>query len=114
MQENRRKYSKEIVKEWAEYFNSEISADLMFSSENRNVLKKLIMEKGAFSIAYNAVDDEKSFLNTTTGAYFYPLDAKSNANTDTPADKINHLIAIIGWDDNFAVENLFMEYKLAF
>ena len=89
----------------AEYFNSEISADLMFSSENRNVLKKLIMEKGAFSIAYNAVDDEKSFLNTTTGAYFYPLDAKSNANTDTPADKINHLIAIIGWDDNFAVEN---------
>ena len=77
----------------------------MFTDESRrNDVKNLIKHKGAIAISYNHADD-KQFFNSETAAYYYPVDAKSTDSRDTPADQTNHVIALIGWDDDYAVSN---------
>ena len=89
----------------ATYLSVNHSDDIMFTDESRrNDVKNLIKHKGAIAICYNHADD-KQFFNSETAAYYYPVDAKSTDSRDTPADKTNHVIALIGWDDNYAVSN---------
>ena len=80
------------------------NARLMFSTEeNRNIIKKFIMKNGAVAVAYNAASN--MFLNQNTGAYFYSENDISDDDEDKPANQTNHVVSIIGWDDDFSVDN---------
>lgn len=55
---------------------------------NRDAIKQLLRDKGALYVGYNAggtINDNR--------AYYYT------------GDDANHAVALIGWDDNYAVEN---------
>lgn len=59
-------------------------------------LKKAIMDYGAVAVPMYCVNSA-SYLNCTNGAYYYPV--------ETNAD---HLVAVVGWDDDYAAENFVM------
>ena len=67
-------------------------------------IKRLIMQKGGVAIVYNHADDGR-FMNPDTGAYYYSGPEKSRVDTDKPADETNHVVTVIGWDDNYSVDN---------
>ena len=85
-------------------FMTNESSDIMFKEENRNEIKKLIMNKGGIAISYSAALN-KRFLNRDSGAYFYSLQENSNEEGDNPPNVTDHTVAIIGWDDNYPVSN---------
>ena len=87
-------------------FQTKPDSDLMFT-EHRDELKRLIMEKGTLAITYYSAADKRFY---GTGAYFYTDKTKSKNKRDTqstldPRQSINHVVALIGWDDEYPVEN---------
>ena len=65
--------------------------------------KRLIMQYGAVAVFYFAPDEQEKYLNPTTHAFYYD-DKEKNING-------NHVVAIIGWDDNFSKENFTPEHR---
>ena len=59
--------------------------------ENPKLVKQAILENGIVGVSFYAND---SYLNSSTNSYF------NNVNTGT-----NHAVAIVGWDDNYAITN---------
>ncbi len=59
-------------------------------------IKQWIMENGAVAASFYS---DKTLYNKTTYAYNYNAEKLSN-----------HMIAIIGWDDNYSVDNFLPEY----
>ncbi|MBE6801400.1 MAG: hypothetical protein E7530_00765 [Ruminococcaceae bacterium] len=59
-------------------------------------IKQWIMENGAVGISYYS---DKTMYNKATYAYNYNTEKISN-----------HMVAIIGWDDNYSVDNFLPEY----
>lgn len=87
-------------------FLTKPNSDLMFT-EHRDELKRLIMEKGALNLTYYSAADKRFYGN---GAYFYTDKTKSKNKRDTqstldPRQSTNHVVALIGWDDEFPVKN---------
>ncbi len=86
-------------------FLTKPNSDLMFT-EHRDELKRLIMEKGALNLTYYSAADKRFY---GSGAYLYTDKTKSKNKRDTqstldPRQSINHVVALIGWDDEFPVE----------
>ena len=65
--------------------------------EESNVIKQMVMEKGAGTIAYN---NSAEGYDYTTYAYYNP---------DSKPGKTNHAVTIVGWDDNYSRRNFFNE-----
>ena len=64
-------------------------------SAMKDVVKNLVMEKGAVKISYYAGSGAYTPEGTSTTAYF----------NNTNGTSTNHAVTIIGWDDNFSVDN---------
>ena len=65
---------------------------LWISMNDTQAVKRMIMKKGSAVIAFN--QNRTKFLNEETGAYYYPEFAYTN-----------HLVNVIGWDDNYPAYN---------
>ncbi len=63
----------------------------VYTAHDATEWKTLIMEKGALSIGYY---QNNKYLNTSTNSYFCNLGLSPN-----------HGVAVVGWDDNYAVSN---------
>lgn len=63
----------------------------VIAMQDQNDVKQAIMEHGAASIAYYS---DNYFFNSEHNAFY-------NGNVDGT----NHIVSIVGWDDDFAVEN---------
>ena len=63
----------------------------VIAMQDMNDVKQAIMEHGAASIAYYADD--------------YYLNAEHNAYCNDEMSGTNHIVTIVGWDDDFAVDN---------
>ncbi|MEI6132621.1 MAG: lectin like domain-containing protein, partial [Bacillota bacterium] len=63
------------------------------AAHDQSEWKTLIMQKGALSIGYY---QEGKYLNPSTNAYFCNV---------MPTPPANHGVAVVGWDDNYAVSN---------
>lgn len=59
-------------------------------------IKQWIMKNGAVVTSYCS---DSSLYNKTTYAY-----------NDTTKESTNHMVAIVGWDDNYSVDNFLSEY----
>lgn len=81
------KYYKDETKT-KEYSDSEVKAA-------RDLLKKHIKEYGA--VAANMYITQEDYYNTSTAAYNY--------NEYSSAQPVNHLIALVGWDDDYEITN---------
>lgn len=74
---------------------------IYLTEKNRDLIKRKLMEfgsAGAGMYAPTTEEDEKLFCNTQTGdftAYY----------CDDPSKESNHEVMIVGWDDNYKVEN---------
>lgn len=66
---------------------------------DNNDMKQWIMEHGSVTAAYYHND---AYLNTSTYAY--------NCNATFTS---NHMITIVGWDDNYSVDNFIANYRPA-
>ena len=62
------------------------------SAEGRELLKRLILENGAVSVAYY-VDDYQKNLSNDQSAYYFKTDI------------VSHGVVIVGWDDNIPKES---------
>ena len=88
---NKRAWDYESVlrlKETAEFDN------LMNSEEERNALKKLILQHGG---AYFSYSDANIARNNQYYSYYAPYDV-----IDAQKDTGGHAVAVVGWDDNFS------------
>ena len=82
-----------INKEYEEYSDSELS-------EFRNTVKKHIIENGAVATEIIAPSYYVgSYYNSQTYAAYF------SHSSDPTFGNYNHVVAIIGWDDNFSKEN---------
>lgn len=63
------------------------------NQDNADALKAAIMENGAATVSYYHDDD---YYNAETKAFF---------SGDEHKNSTNHSVSIVGWDDNYAVEN---------
>lgn len=59
--------------------------------QNRDEVKKMIQEYGAAAVTFA---DENYYFTTATNAYYNPND-----------ERVNHGVAIVGWDDSFSKNN---------
>ncbi len=72
-------------------------------SQDRDAVKKLIMQNGGVSVSYysysgiNPVTEETTY-NRTNNCYYNPT-----ARTDSPRQ--NHAVTIVGWNDDFPAES---------
>ncbi len=84
-----------LSKEIAFDCNSVVLRDAYFiNEEDISGIKKNIIENGA--VNFNIVWD-KQYLNTATAAMIYSGDKDSIVQ--------DHIVTIVGWDDNFSAEN---------
>ena len=65
---------------------------LWISMNDTQAVKRMIMKKGSAVIAFN--QNRSKYLNEGTGAYYCPEFAYTN-----------HLVNVIGWDDNYPAYN---------
>ena len=65
---------------------------LWISMNDMQAVKRMIMKKGSAVIAFN--QNRSKYLNEDNGAYYCPEFAYTN-----------HLVNVIGWDDNYAAYN---------
>lgn len=65
--------------------------DSVFSDYSVERMKRLLMEYDSVSIMYNAID---TYYNPDTAAYCY-----------TGSQAVNHVVTVVGWDDNYSKEN---------
>ncbi len=72
------------------------SADIIDIKNNPNGVKEAIMNYGAVSASYysDTGSDYTVYYNTTYNSYYYPY-----------AQGTNHVVTIVGWDDNFSMYN---------
>ena len=63
-----------------------------FSDYSVNAMKKMLMANQSVTIMYNA---QTRYYNANTAAYSYPTSTKS----------VNHVVTVVGWDDNYAASN---------
>ena len=64
------------------------------TSDNRDIIKQLIMQYGAVQISYYAGEGSVSSSGGSV-AYF----------DNSQADYTDHAVLLVGWDDNFSVDN---------
>ena len=86
---------------WAASYSPEIDDGRIGSMQVSNVyayptndiaaVKEAVIDHGALAVAYN--DDSKNY-SATYNTYYYPPQADSI--------KTNHIVAIVGWDDNLS------------
>ena len=60
-------------------------------------LKKALMEYGALAIAYGSHGDSEPYYNPDTAACYY-----------NETHSANHMVDLIGWDDNYSKDNFFI------
>lgn len=70
---------------------------LCYDSASRDEIKEAIMQNGAMDVSYY---HNNQYFNTIHNSY-YQEQIKSQA----AADKANHSVSIVGWDDNYSREN---------
>ena len=89
---------------WADSYSPEIDDGRIGSMQVSNVyacpardiaaVKQAVIDHGALAVAYN--DDSKNY-SATYNTYYYPPQAKTI--------KTNHIVAIVGWDDNLSADS---------
>jgi len=67
------------------------SAPSLSSKEQDKIIKQLVMDKGAVLISYH---EDSKFYNKKTNSYYR-----------AGSDSTNHMVAIVGWNDNYPREN---------
>ncbi|MDL2298324.1 lectin like domain-containing protein [Synergistaceae bacterium OttesenSCG-928-D05] len=71
--------------------------------ERTDLVKKALMQYGALSLGIYQVAPDAYALNPDTAAYFY---------NDDDAENANHAVTIVGWDDDYAVDNFGGHYVI--
>ena len=74
-----------------------------FSDYSQERMKEMITRDQAVSIMF---DMSTSYYNPDTGAYCYPV-------RDNPVRYINHIVTVVGWDDNYSKVNFKTSSKVA-
>lgn len=69
------------------------------SKKSRNDMKTALMEYGALTLTYKAVDN---YYNPETAAYCYSENI----------DNVNHAVTIVGWNDNYSKSNFLPASKV--
>lgn len=102
------RYDSEYTLVSAESYSYDYDASDINSIRN---IKEAVMEKGCLTLGYYA-DTRDSMVSSQYG-YYLPLKALiasvDGITEDTPKSQLpsNHSISIIGWDDDYAVENFY-------
>ncbi len=71
--------------------SSGLVVDNVVRLKNQDDIKQWLMEHGSCTAA---IYYKNTYYNSTNGAYYYPS-----------VSSTNHLISVIGWDDNFSASN---------
>ena len=71
--------------------NYQISNMYLFDLNDQASVKQAIMDHGAVSASYNS---NWSYYSSTCNSYYYPTSIGTN-----------HIVALVGWDDNFSKNN---------
>ncbi|MDO4380402.1 MAG: C1 family peptidase [Clostridia bacterium] len=93
--------------EWAESerYNAEFRVTdcsaIDVSGANMAKIKRAIMQYGSVKTSYYSHTGFYNITENNGSAYYYP-----EAN-----GRINHDVTIVGWDDNYAIENFNVEYR---
>lgn len=66
-----------------------------FSNYSEERMKELLLADHAVSIMFYM---SENYVNPDTAAYCYPVSSSSTK-------KINHIVTVVGWDDNYSKEN---------
>lgn len=66
------------------------------TTEIKNLMKEYIQKNGGIAAGIHGADLISDYYNNETGAIYCD---------DATQCKMNHMVLIIGWDDNYAVEN---------
>lgn len=76
------------------------------NTADRNSVKQLIMDYGAVSTAiyYNP------YFQSESGAYLLPLDYAKELATYGISTNTNHIVSIVGWDDQYSRDNFTAVY----
>ncbi len=77
------------------------NAEFVYLSEdNRDLIKQKIMEYGSGTISYYSGTDVENKRYSNTGDDNYTAYYCNDASKET-----NHMVTVVGWDDNYAVSN---------
>ena len=76
----------------ASFSSYSVAADKFEGSKNR--MKELLLNDHAVSIMFYM---SENYVNPDTAAYCYP--------TTTSSKMINHIVTVVGWDDDYSKEN---------
>lgn len=71
--------------------NYQISSMYCYNLNDRASVKQAILNHGAVSVSYNA---DSAYYSATHNSYYYPKWVGTN-----------HIVALVGWDDNFPSSN---------
>lgn len=83
-----------------EYHSAAYLKNSYFSDYSVSAMKKLLTANHSVSIMYNA---QNQYYNASTAAYSYPTSTKS----------VNHVVTVVGWDDNYSASNFVSASKVA-
>ena len=94
----------------AKFFNRENDSVLLGADEgekHRDEIKRLVIENGGLNVSY-LHSHSSVFFNKENHAYYFSKPSISDKERDKnkdPLTQTNHAVLLIGWDDNFPVEN---------